>query len=168
MNDYERTLFNKPYITTSSSSSSNNERSYNNKTDTSIPITIVSSSNRNKPNVTSSSSYLSSSSSSAAANGASNYSASIPVYHDYTSYNSRPFSASRYSFDRNNNPNTLSKSISYKQLEKNIEDQFAIPSSMQTRYLSPGQHRTIIVNDDPIGKKNPNFSTTYRTSYGRY
>lgn len=197
-----------------SSGHSHNNHNSNNayKKDThSIPIQILStsSSSRTKPQSSSSSSnFLSSSNHNHNHNHDHNHnhnhhqnhyntlgsstSHSIPVYHEYnSSYNTRPYSASRFTFDRDNysngshysaatNGNGLSKSTSYgKGLEKkDFDDQFVIttmPSSSlaTTRYLtsnpSPGQHRTtFLVNDDPIGKKSSNFATTYRTSYGRY
>jgi hypothetical protein len=160
------------------SSSSHTDRSTSYRNDTSIPIQIVSSS-RSKP-AASSSNFVTSTS-----NGSYTSSTHIPVYHELSSsYNSRPISASRYdrnyngpssssSSSYNQNP-SLTKSSSYKTLEKSYDyDHHSYPSSsfQATRVPSPGQHRSVLV-DDPYIKRsanpNPTFSTTYRTSYGRY
>jgi atypical dual specificity phosphatase len=112
------------------------------KTETSIPITIISSSS----NISRRPSFSGNSS------------------NDVVVSSSRPFSATRLGSARNYNDYTNSSNRSSSNFSK-------IYSQPATSYISPStQHRTsYIVNDDLAKYSKPlTFSTTYRSSYGRY
>jgi hypothetical protein len=168
--DYEKRLINKS--TTTSSSLSSNE--------TAIPITIVSSSASLKP---SSSNPSQSKINTHSFNYGSNHNlgASNNYYQDYDTINSsssssRPYSGSRYGSSTYlyggglSNISKLYKTVSGHPSSRT--DHYNLENSMSHQIQPTTQHRTsLIVNDVNNHRytiKPANFSTTYRSSYGRF
>jgi len=164
--DYEKRLISKS--TTTSSSSSN---------ETAIPITIVSSSASLKP---SSSNPSQSKINTHSFNYGSNHNlgASNNYYQDYDTINSssRPYSGSRYGSSTYlyggglSNISKLYKTVSGHPSSRT--DHYNLENSMSHQIQPTTQHRTsLIVNDVNNHRytiKPANFSTTYRSSYGRF
>lgn len=142
--DYEKRIKSTPSTKIDTTTSATNTTANNlYKTETSIPITIISSSNiSRRPSFSGNSSN-----------------------NDLNIVASRPFSATRLGSARNYNDYTNSANRS----SSNFSKVYSQPAT--TSYISPStQHRTsYIVNDDLAKYTKPlSFSTTYRSSYGRY